>query len=135
MLSKVLSFHRSSQNVPIYFVLFPSLFKALFVQNMSSTLFFPFFCTFPRWNLPVYFQIRFQEIGGPVEEACQDLFVLDEKSAANQSSGFHLVASDVIMTAIGNCWIPEVFLRPLATKFWKLTLQIIARYFFAKLLP
>ena len=24
-----------------------------------------------RWNLPVYFQIRFQEIGGPVEEACQ----------------------------------------------------------------
>ena len=24
-----------------------------------------------RWNLPVYFQIRFQEIAGPVEEACQ----------------------------------------------------------------
>lgn len=91
-----------------------------------------------RWNLPVYFQIRFQEIGGPVEEACQDLFALEIEAfeakhtgggAATENSNFHLKASNVIMNAVGVCWTPKnVFLRPLTQKFWKLTLQIIARY-------
>merc|ERR1711963_277049 len=32
------------------------------------------------------------------------------------------------MEAVRQCWRPEVFLKPLTAKFWKLTLQIIARY-------
>ena len=76
-----------------------------------------------RWNLPVYFQIRFQEIAGPVEEACQELFALEIGGGK-----FHLKASRVIIEAVASCWKPEVVLKPLAPKFWKLTLQIIARY-------
>ena len=79
-----------------------------------------------RWNLPVYFQIRFQEIAGPVEEACQELFALEIGGGGNGK--FHLKASRVIMEAVTRCWQPEVVLKPLAAKFWKLTLQIIARY-------
>ena len=75
-----------------------------------------------RWNLSVYFQIRFQEIGGPVEEACQELF------APTSNQKFHLRASEAVMEAVDNCWKSNVFLKPLTNKFWKLTLQIIARF-------
>lgn len=78
-----------------------------------------------KWNLPVYYQIRFQEIAGPIEECCQDLF-------AQQigKSSFHLKASDAIMEALSTCWRSDVFLKPLTQKFWKLSLQVIARYNF-----
>ena len=80
-----------------------------------------------RWNLPVYFQIRFQEIGGPVEEACQDPFAL--VTELDDPDNFHLKATYAIMNAVKMCWMEKnVFLKPLTQKFWKLTLQIIARY-------
>ena len=34
----------------------------------------------------------------------------------------------MIIEAVKKCWRSDVFLRPLTGKFWKLTLQIIARY-------
>ena len=80
-----------------------------------------------RWNLPVYFQIRFQEIGGPVEEACQDMFAL--VTDLENTDNFHLNATNAIMNAVRMCWMEKnVFLKPLTQKFWKLTLQIVARY-------
>ena len=67
----------------------------------------------------------------------KDLFALEIEAfeakhtgggAATENSNFHLKASNVIMNAVGVCWTPKnVFLRPLTQKFWKLTLQIIAR--------
>lgn len=89
-----------------------------------------------RWNLSVYFQIRFQEIAGPVEEACQELFALEIASSPADASApaasaarekFYLKATRIVMEAVANCWKSQVFLWPLAQKFWKLTLQIVAR--------
>ena len=68
----------------------------------------------------------------------KDLFALEIEAfeakhtgggaATEKNSNFHLKASNVIMNAVGVCWTPKnVFLRPLTQKFWKLTLQIIAR--------
>ena len=67
----------------------------------------------------------------------KDLFALEIEAfeakptgggAATENSNFHLKASNVIMNAVEVCWTPKnVFLRPLTQKFWKLTLQIIAR--------
>ena len=34
----------------------------------------------------------------------------------------------MIIEAVKKCWRSDVFLRPLTGKFWKLTLQIVARY-------
>mgnify|MGYP001173784982 FL=1 len=75
-----------------------------------------------RWNLSVYFQIRFQEIGGEVEEACQDLLV---KSSIGI---YNLQATEVVLEGLKKCWRNDIFLQPLTSKFWKLTLQIFARY-------
>lgn len=79
-----------------------------------------------KWNLPVYFQIRFQEIASPVEEACQELFTCTV--GRNGANTFSLKASEVVFEAVSKCWSNEVFLRPLTQKFWKLSLQVIARY-------
>ncbi len=79
-----------------------------------------------RWNLSVYFQIRFQEIGSMLEEACQppNFLILTSDSSPN----FHLQASATAVEAVNQCWKSNVFLKPLTQKFWKLTLQILARY-------
>ncbi|KAF4521789.1 hypothetical protein B566_EDAN012294 [Ephemera danica] len=57
-----------------------------------------------KWNLPVYYQIRFQEIAGSVEEVLQ-LGKVEDK--APEGSEFKLMATHVT--------------------FWKLTLQLISR--------
>ena len=83
-----------------------------------------------RWNLNVYFQIRFREIATPVEEAC--LNVMDKVSTIDTptttNSNFHLKLSQSTLDAIYQCWKSDVFLKPLTQKFWKLSLQIVARY-------
>ena len=75
-----------------------------------------------RWNLSVYFQIRFQEVGGEVEEACQDLFL--KSSIGN----YNLQATEAVLDGVKKCWRSDIFIQPLTAKFWKLTLQIFARY-------
>ena len=76
------------------------------------------------WNLPVYFQIRFQEIASPYET------VLGEKSLERMEQGdcCKLKATHAAKTAIRTCWNPQVYLAPLGHKFFKLTFQIISRY-------
>ena len=75
-----------------------------------------------RWNLSVYYQIRFQEIGGEVEEACQDLLV------PSSIGNYNLQATEVVLEGLKKCWRNDIFLQPLTSKFWKMTLQIFARY-------
>jgi len=76
------------------------------------------------WNLPVYFQIRFQEIASPYET------VLGEKCLERMDEGdcCKLKATHAAKTAIRTCWNKQVYLPPLAHKFFKLTFQIISRY-------
>lgn len=76
-----------------------------------------------RWNLPVYFQIRFQEIAGEVEVA------IDEPKVDDTDHNWKLNVSSVIWKCLHRCWADKVFLHQLAHRFLKLNLQILARYY------
>lgn len=77
-----------------------------------------------RWNLPVYFQIRFQEIGGAVEtELAKSLTT----SHIRSGQGIRLVAVAKALECVNTCWSEGVYLEPLLARFLKLTLQIYGR--------
>lgn len=76
-----------------------------------------------KWNLPVYFQIRFKEIAGSLET------VLSEGlQAAPVGSMYCLLASHILWMNLQKCWSDQIYLPLLAHRFWKLTLQMLARY-------
>ncbi|KAK4520495.1 uncharacterized protein ATC70_008008 [Mucor velutinosus] len=78
-----------------------------------------------KWQLLVYFQLRFREIIKDVEQVLND-----PKSSivveANQE--ISLYGGRVILKAINQCWSDQIFLYGLSHRFWKLTLQLIKRY-------
>ncbi|XP_006874232.1 PREDICTED: conserved oligomeric Golgi complex subunit 2, partial [Chrysochloris asiatica] len=76
-----------------------------------------------KWNLPIYFQIRFREIAGTLEAALTD--VLEDAPAG---SSYCLLASYITWSSLRKCWSDEMFLPLLVHRLWKLTLQILARY-------
>lgn len=76
-----------------------------------------------KWNLPVYFQIRFQEIALPVETALNRFFTSEENSEE-----YELEASRIIVEALNKVWSSDVYLSALEHKFLKLTCQIVSRY-------
>ncbi|XP_070638287.1 conserved oligomeric Golgi complex subunit 2 isoform X4 [Bos indicus] len=76
-----------------------------------------------KWNLPVYFQIRFREIAGSLEAALTD--VLEDAPAG---SPYRLLASHRTWSSLQRCWSDKMFLPLLAHRLWRLTLQILARY-------
>lgn len=76
-----------------------------------------------KWNLPVYFQIRFREIAGSLEAALTD--VLEDAPAG---SPYCLLASHRTWSSLRKCWSDELFLPLLVHRLWRLTLQILARY-------
>jgi hypothetical protein len=81
-----------------------------------------------RWNLPVYYQLRFREISQALEEglAAAAVAVTDTKTAQNNMFGVTATAS--AWECVQLCWQQDVFLLPLAHHFVKLTLQILGRY-------
>uniref|UniRef100_A0A0K2V242 Conserved oligomeric Golgi complex subunit 2 n=1 Tax=Lepeophtheirus salmonis TaxID=72036 RepID=A0A0K2V242_LEPSM len=76
-----------------------------------------------RWNLPVYFQIRFQEIALPLEKALTDFF--DPTSYSN--SDYHLEVFNVVTNSLKKVWDPSIYIDALLHRSWKLTLQILSR--------
>ncbi|KAG3257878.1 component of oligomeric golgi complex 2, transcript variant X2 [Ictidomys tridecemlineatus] len=76
-----------------------------------------------KWNLPVYFQIRFREVAGSLEAAL--IRGLEEAPAG---SPFCLLASHKTWSSLSRCWSDELFLPLLAHRLWRLTLQILARF-------
>uniref|UniRef100_A0A4W6DN46 Conserved oligomeric Golgi complex subunit 2 n=1 Tax=Lates calcarifer TaxID=8187 RepID=A0A4W6DN46_LATCA len=76
-----------------------------------------------KWNLPVYFQLRYKEIAGSLENA-----ISDGLEAAPAGSAYHLQVSEVLWSCLVRCWSDKVYLSPLAHRFWKLTLQLYSRY-------
>ncbi|KYO18775.1 conserved oligomeric Golgi complex subunit 2 isoform X1 [Alligator mississippiensis] len=76
-----------------------------------------------KWNLPVYFQIRFREIAGALEAALSDS--LEEAPA---ESSYCLLATHMVWVSLLKCWSDQIFLPLLTHRLWKLTLQILARY-------
>ncbi|KAF9268919.1 COG complex component [Marasmius fiardii PR-910] len=94
------------------------------IENMRRH---PIYVAFEnRWQLPVYFQIRWKEIVNKVEESLAKGEVeLNEKSS---SSAFKSSQASEIWIAITACWSAEVFIPQLSHRFWKLTLQLLSRY-------
>ncbi|XP_063163280.1 conserved oligomeric Golgi complex subunit 2 [Candoia aspera] len=76
-----------------------------------------------KWNLPVYFQIRFREIAGALEAALSD--GLEEAPAG---SSYCLLATHMTWASLQKCWSAQIFLPLLTDRLWKLSLQILARY-------
>lgn len=76
-----------------------------------------------KWSLPVYFQIRFQEIAGAFESSLFSAF----NRAAGQSE-FHLHSTQCLWSSLHRCWDDEIYLKPLCHRFWKLCVQMLMRY-------
>lgn len=98
----------------------------------------PVYATFDRrWQLPVYFQLRWKEIVGDLEMSLTEnrlrpslgmansgllvyklILVVDQDS----SGGSHQASA--VLAAISRCWDKDVFIPELGHRFWKLTLQV-----------
>lgn len=87
-------------------------------EHSSYTLFMN------KWNLPVYFQIRFNEIAGKLEMTLLSPWDLTN----NDPEDFQLVLSQKLWECVTLCWSPTVYLSQLCHRFWKLTLQLFSRY-------
>ncbi|KAG5327195.1 COG2 protein, partial [Pseudoatta argentina] len=84
-----------------------------------------------KWNLPVYFQIRFQEIAGTVEAVLAEPISPDSVKANLTSltqKEFSLYATDVVWDNLLRIWTDDIYLYQLFHRFWKLSLQISSRY-------
>ncbi|CAG9789101.1 unnamed protein product [Diatraea saccharalis] len=75
-----------------------------------------------RWNLPVYFQIRFQEIAGGFETMLQNCPTIEN------GEGFILKETHSCWKSLLECWTDGIYIEALAHKFWKLSLQLLSRY-------
>lgn len=78
-----------------------------------------------RFNLPVYFEIRFQQIATKLEEEilCSKLVYEDS------SEGFKIKITADIWKAIKKCFDSDTFLVLLSGHFLKLSMLILSRYF------
>ncbi|KAB0371721.1 hypothetical protein FD755_016659 [Muntiacus reevesi] len=90
-----------------------------------------------KWNLPIYFQIRFREIAGSLEVALTD--VLEDAPALPlrllncaflplAGSLYCLLASHRTWSSLQRCRSDKMFLPLLAHRLWRLMLQILAQY-------
>ncbi|CAH0390679.1 unnamed protein product [Bemisia tabaci] len=79
-----------------------------------------------KWNLSVYFQLRFQQIATQLE----NLLIDREKytTIISTSRSPHLTVTNTVWLCINQCWAPNIFIMELAHRFWKLSLQIISRF-------
>lgn len=75
-----------------------------------------------RWSLPVYFQIRFQEIAGTFESS-----LLVPCTAKDADAPLYVNVTSQFWLCLERCWNQDVFLSALSHRFWKLTLQLTSR--------
>ncbi|KIK99406.1 hypothetical protein PAXRUDRAFT_822754 [Paxillus rubicundulus Ve08.2h10] len=97
------------------------------VQAMRSHLVFIMFNR--RWQLPIYFQLRWKDIIGKLEDCLSSAALgLDSISSDPRRSAFLTPQAESIWVAVCSCWSAEVFIPELAYRFWRLTLQLLSRY-------
>ncbi|XP_064402845.1 conserved oligomeric Golgi complex subunit 2-like isoform X2 [Halichondria panicea] len=77
-----------------------------------------------KWSLPVYFQIRFQDIAGSVESSLSFPLV---RAEASEDHPFQLEVFGRVWLAWQQCWSPDVLIPALTHRFWKLSLQVLMR--------
>ncbi|XP_017141250.1 conserved oligomeric Golgi complex subunit 2 [Drosophila miranda] len=80
-----------------------------------------------RWNLPVYFQICFQEIAGQFEAKLEP--VLQDSTLNRNSNGnaYQLSTFNAAKEAVTRCWAEGIYLPEVFPKFYKLNVQIVLR--------
>ncbi|KAG1653561.1 Conserved oligomeric Golgi complex subunit 2 [Nymphon striatum] len=84
----------------------------------------PSYTTFlSKWNLPVYFQIRYQEIASALELSLQRTNL---KQCSEDT--FKLKVTQTLWNCLSICWSRDIFLLPLASRFWKLSLELLSRF-------
>ncbi|KAI8882841.1 COG complex component [Backusella circina FSU 941] len=81
-----------------------------------------------KWQLLVYFQLRFREIIGGVETSLNEIDISVPAKRVIDESQVVLSGSKAVLSAIAQCWSDHVFLYGLSHRFWKLTLQLVKRY-------
>lgn len=96
-----------------------------------------------RWQLPVYFQLRWKEIVGKLEDTLNTASRISIGTPLYPTEVYNCPYADVlsdvdvqqgspqaqgVVEAIRTCWQDDVYLDELGHRFWRLTLQIIYRY-------
>ncbi|TFK92716.1 COG complex component [Polyporus arcularius HHB13444] len=79
-----------------------------------------------RWQLPVYFQMRWKEIVTKLEDHLSTTKL--ERTASKASGPFVTSQASAVYDAIRACWSAEVYIPELNSRFWKFTLQLLSRY-------
>ncbi|KAH9063765.1 COG complex component [Lactarius deliciosus] len=90
----------------------------------------PTFLSFERrWQLPVYFQLRWKDIVTRLEDALS-VSKLEPESTLKKAeiAPFVMSSTAAVWSAMTTCWDRNVFVPQLAHRFWKLMLQILSRY-------
>ncbi|OXG85296.1 hypothetical protein C349_02323 [Cryptococcus neoformans var. grubii Br795] len=80
-----------------------------------------------RWQLPVYFQLRWKEIVSSLEPSLVGQPSYTSTSDQKESE-WVLVQSGAVWKALESCWKEDVYISELAPRFWRLSLQISSRY-------
>lgn len=84
-----------------------------------------------RWQLQVYFQLRWKDIVSRVESALETTSLTVSANAASkeassnkEGTAFVSAQSSVVYKAIGQCWTADVYIPDLGHRFWRLTIQV-----------
>ncbi|KZT10815.1 COG complex component [Laetiporus sulphureus 93-53] len=102
-------------------------FLAPSVHSVEAMRAHPVFVAFERrWQLPVYFQLRWKEIVMRLEGSLAVTRL--ERAVSKPAEAFVTSQAAAIWEAINACWSAEVFIPELSHRFWKFTLQILSRY-------
>lgn len=86
----------------------------------------PSYTTFlNKWNLTVYFQIRFQEIAGSLESSLSSSPVTE---TTTEDKEYFVGQTSSLWNCLHQCWSSDIYLDPLTHRFWKLSLLLLSRY-------
>lgn len=82
----------------------------------------PLYAAFQRrWQLPVYFQLRWKEIVGKLEDSLSNSYAQRGESLL---AGFVSPQASAFFAAVESCWSSHIFIPEISHRFWRLTLQV-----------
>ncbi|KAL4073878.1 oligomeric golgi complex component, COG2-domain-containing protein [Scleroderma citrinum] len=105
-------------------------FIAPTTQSVQAMRSHPVYIAFNRrWQLPIYFQLRWKEIIGKLEDSLSTTVINPDGTIYDSvRSPFLTSQAELVWASLASCWSAEIFIQELAPRFWKLTLQLLSRY-------
>ena len=110
------------------------------IQEAQDRLYaHPITCEFAKkWNLPIYYQLRFGEVCARVDAALQQVQIqgwhanvftgsVEEVISIKEQFGFELPVLMELQQILEWLWSPQVFLNPLTHRFLRGAIQILGR--------